>query len=212
MVLHVGATRASGLGCSGSRLARAGSLRIPPFSPDPGCAGRDQVGRAPFASGGPILAQMTLPQPFLVTVVWDTLATSPETGPVVSGQGNSVASEAAPPQSHPALWRARIWMWYWQFWQSRLSNCWLTTPRHWWGSLGLPPALAAYVERTRSVRTTYQLFVCYGERVLGAWLSNRGSLTGSWKRLRQHTAWLAGQCWDLWWHIQHLVWLRLGLY
>ena len=34
-------------------------------------------------------------------------------------------------------------------------------------------ALAAYVERTRSVRTTDQLFVCYGERVLGAGLSKQ---------------------------------------
>ena len=99
VVLHVGATRASGLRCSGSRLAWAGALRIPPISPDPGCAGQEQDGRASSASGGPILAQMTLVQPSPVLVVWDILATSPETGLAVSGLGNSVASEAAPPQS-----------------------------------------------------------------------------------------------------------------
>ena len=44
-------------------------------------------------------------------------------------------------------------------------------------------ALAAYMERTRSVRTTDQLFVCYGERILEAGLSSRGSLTGLWAQL-----------------------------
>ena len=62
---------------------------FPSFSPDPGCAGQDQDVGALSAAGGPILAQATLVQPYPVPVVWDTLATAPETQPA---RGNSMAS------------------------------------------------------------------------------------------------------------------------
>ena len=117
-------------------IGQGWSLCIPPFSPDPGCAGQDQDGRASSASGGPILAQTTLVQPSPVPVVWDTLATSPETGPAVSGWGDSVTSEATPPQSVG-----------------------LATERHQWSMLGLQEGVMNTMQRARAlvITTAYQL-------------------------------------------------------
>ena len=67
-------------------------------------------------------------------------------------------------------------------------------------------AVAAYVERTQSVRTD-QIFVCYDESP-GGWAIKVEAL--SLDRGNDYDS--ISPSWDLWWHIQHEVLVCPGLY